>query len=200
MKNLIFTIFLAFVFCGCASKTSLDEGIIKSSNPIFLQTPIIAKNVYVKFGNTSNLDSNLTQAVKMDLAKNGFSIIDNENFADLIIKGNLNYFRRNEKHSDDGVRFGFGFGFGSHHDSSWGVGSSVGIGDDDFDDTSYIYDAQVSLLLRVKENKKFKDYSTNLEYQSNKNLNSKTEMNDILNYKVCKQIRNYLGIYSKEIK
>lgn len=195
VKNLIFLIFISIFITGCATKTNLNQGIIKSSDPIFITTPLNKKSTYVKFTNSSTLDSNLTQAIEFELAKNGFKIVSNEAKANIIIKGNLNYFRRLQI-KDPNVFLNFGFGSGFRR-AGWGMGFGMPFGDfdDDYYDyrtNSYIYDGQLSLLVRVRDGIKFNDYATNLNYQSDKNINSASTMNDIFNYKISKQILVYL--------
>lgn len=203
MKNkfgLLLLAFLAvFFISGCASSSaSRNSGIIKSSDPIFITNLPTEKRVNVAFTNTSNYDSNLTAALNQYLQEDGYSVVSKDK-ANILIEGNLNYFRR-IAYRDDRFRptFGFGFGmsrFSRHFGLGMGMGFPFGWGwdDDYYGVTSYIYDGQLSLLVRVKNGKEFKDYATNLNYQSEPDAGSLTRVTDSFNYKIYQQIKQILS-------
>jgi len=202
MKKVLIALFCALLFVGCASKSGTESGVIKTSNPIFLKSKPAKTTAFVNFTNTSEfLDSNLTEAVKLNLRAQGYHIVPEESLANLIIKGNLNYFRRtiyDDRYYYGRPRFSFGFGFGrgwgGRHHGGWGFGMGHDIYDYDDDRTSsYIYDGQLSLLIRIKNGKKFDDYSTNLNYQSGRNVKSKSTISREFNDKVIQQINLILN-------
>ena len=195
-KILFLAIFAVVFFAGCASSgVARNSGIIKSSDPIFITNLPEQKLVNVAFTNTSNFDSNLTTAIEEYLVQDGYSVVSKDK-ANVLIEGKLNYFRR-IAYKDNRFRptFGFGFGFGriSRH-VGFGMGFPFGWGwDDDYGVTSYIYDGQLSLLIRVKNGKEFKDYVTNLNYQSEPDAGGIARVTDSFNYKVYQQISQFLS-------
>ena len=196
-KILFLAIFAVVFFAGCASSgVARNSGIIKSSDPIFITNLPDKKLVNVAFTNTSNYDSNLTAEIENYLTKDGYSVVSKDK-ANVLIEGNLNYFRR-IAYKDNRFRptFGFGFGFGrfSRH-AGFGIGFPFGWGwdDDYYGVTSYIYDGQLSLLIRVKNGKEFKDYATNLNYQSEPDAGGIARVTDSFNYKVYQQISQFLS-------
>lgn len=74
------------------------------------------------------------------------------------------------------------------------MGFPVYFNDDDYDyrTNSYIYDAQVSLLIRIKNNGNTKDYTTNLNYQTGRNLNGTSSITDEFNAQISKIILQIL--------
>ena len=187
-----------FFLAGCASSgVSRNSGIIKSSDPIFITNLPDKKLVNVAFTNTSNFDSNLTTAIEEYLTQDGYSVVSKDK-ANVLIEGNLNYFRR-IAYKDNRFRptFGFGFGLGRisrHAGFGIGMGFPLGFPDDDYYGvTSYIYDGQLSLLIRVKNAKEIKDYATNLNYQSEPDAGSIAQVTDSFNYKVYQQISQFLS-------
>lgn len=199
MKNLIFLIFVSLIFIGCAGKNSQSVGIIKTSAPIFISEFPVEKTAFVNFTNTSEMDANLTEAVEFDLQKNGYEIVS-ENLANFVIKGNINYFRRVIVKDENPFfgSIGFGFGFGGFRHAGIGIGTRFPFGylnDDDYDyrTNSYIYDGQVSLLIRVKSGKTYKDYATNLNYQTGRNLNGPTSIKQKFNEKISQTILQILN-------
>ncbi|NLK67217.1 MAG: hypothetical protein GX282_07075 [Campylobacteraceae bacterium] len=184
MKKQLFFLFLALVFIGCAGKTQLDRDIVQSSEAIFIDKKPKNNKAFVKFTNTSNLDSNLTEAISLNLANNGYEIVDDKELASTKIYGNLNYFRRTYiKDIDPFVVSSINFRYRGYR--------RYDILDDYYSSTtnSYIYDAQISLLIDIDGEK----YQTNLNYQSDKNINSTSTAQDIFNAKISKQILGYLG-------
>ena len=203
MKNKFAVLFLAFFTAlfigGCASSgVARNSGIIKSSDPIFITNLPEQKLVNVAFTNTSNFDSNLTTEIENYLTQDGYSVVSKDK-ANILIEGNLNYFRR-IAYKDNRFRptFGFGFGMGRfsrHFGLGMGMGFPFGwdLDDDYYGVTSYIYDGQLSLLIRVKNGKEFKDYATNLNYQSEPDAGSVARVTDSFNYKVYQQIKQILS-------
>ena len=85
--------------------------------------------------------------------------------------------------------------FSRHFGLGMGMGFPFGwdLDDDYYGVTSYIYDGQLSLLIRVKNGKEFKDYATNLNYQSEPDAGSVARVTDSFNYKVYQQIKQILS-------
>lgn len=197
-RVLFLAVLMTFFLTGCASSgVARNSGIIKSSDPIFITNLPDKKLVNVAFTNTSNFDSNLTTAIEEYLTQDGYSVVSKDK-ANILIEGNLNYFRR-IAYRDDRFRptFGFGFGMGRfsrHFGLGMGMGFPLGFPDDDYYGvTSYIYDGQLSLLIRVKNGKEFKDYATNLNYQSEPDAGGIARVTDSFNYKVYQQISQFLS-------
>lgn len=184
MKKQLFFIIMVLIFTGCASKTTrLDRDIVKSSEAIFIDKKPKNNKAYVKFTNTSNLDSNLTQAVALNLANNGYEIVSDKSLASTKIYGNLNFFRRTYiKDVDPFVVSSINFRYRGYrrYDALDDYYSSV--------TNSYVYDAQTSLMIDIDG----ATYKTNLYYQSDKNINSTSTMQDIFNAKISRQILSYL--------
>ena len=78
----------------------------------------------------------------------------------------------------DGVGWGMPFGYDPWYD------------DDYYRD--YFYDSQISLYISVKNKGAWKDYVTNLNYQSIKNPGSKDSVMDALNFKIYEYIRQLI--------
>lgn len=186
MKKYIILLFMSLLFVGCSSK-SANEGILSQSEPVFIETKATNKRTYINFTNTSSIDSNLTQVLISNLSKNGYEIVSDEKLASIIIKGNLNYFRKNSIQKNSSPSFGFGIGRG------WsGVGVGVGARSDNLF-SGYIYDAQLSLLMKIKNNKEVKNYTTLLDYQSGDDAHSLNNAIDEFNQKISVQILRYLS-------
>ena len=81
MKKYIILFFSIILFLGCAGKTYTDRSVVKSSKPIFIKNAPNNNLAYVNFTNTSSVDSNLTQAVSLNLAKNGYEIVSDKSEA-----------------------------------------------------------------------------------------------------------------------
>ncbi len=183
MKNLntlFFALLIILFLDACAGKNSQNLGVVELSQPVFISEFPTDKTAFVNFTNTSNFDSNLTKALSFNLQKAGYKLSD-ENAANFVIKGNLNYFRRKIVKDQNPFYGSVGFGFGGYRYSGIGVGMGfpVYFNDDNYDyrTNSYIYDAQVSLLIRIKNNgntkrlhNKFK-LSDRAEFKRNKLYN-----------------------------
>lgn len=183
MKKYIILFFSIILFFGCAGKTYTDRSVVKSSKPIFIKNAPNNNSAYVNFTNTSSVDSNLTQAVSLNLAKNGYEIVSDKSEASTKIRGNLNFFRRNYiKDIDPFVVSGINFRYFGYDrlDALDDYYSSV--------TNSYVYDAEISLQINIDG----EIYETNLYFQSDKNINSTSTMMEILNTKISNQILNYL--------
>lgn len=198
MKNLntlFFALFIILFLDACAGKNSQNLGVVELSQPVFISEFPTDKTAFVNFTNTSNFDSNLTKALSFNLQKAGYKLSD-ENAANFVIKGNLNYFRRKIVKDPNPFYGSVGFGFGGYRYSGIGVGMGfpVYFNDDDYDyrTNSYIYDAQVSLLIRIKNNENTKDYTTNLNYQTGRNLNGTSSITDEFNAQISKIILQIL--------
>lgn len=177
MKNLILILTILLSLTGCSRSLNLNQGIVKSSQPIFIETKPTDKKTYVKFTNTSSVDSNLTASIKQYLAKSGYEIVGDEKLANIVIKGNLDYFRRREFYSYEPYYYWPSF---------WGRRYYY---DDFYRDREYFYDAGVSLLLRVED----EEEKTNLTFQHSRTLYSFGAITEILNYQIYKRILGYLG-------
>ena len=206
MKFKIFSVFTAFsilFFTGCATtKTPVNSGIVRTSEPIFITKMPAKKAVSVNFTNTSTSDMNLTAAIKQNLVNDGFVVVQNEKDATIKVGGNINYFRLITTGAGyyDRPRFHFGFGIGGgrghrHHHSGWGLSMGFPVFYDPWYDDYYrqsLYDAQVGLIVSVKEGKIWQDYTTNLSYQNSRNI-SKARAIDSFNYKIYEHIKQILS-------
>ena len=88
-------------------------------------------------------------------------------------------------------------GLGRYHRyTGWGLGWGLPFGYDPWDDDDYyrdyFYDSQISLYISVKNKGAWKDYVTNLNYQSIKNPGSKDSVMDALNFKIYEYIRQMI--------
>ncbi|NLY03946.1 MAG: hypothetical protein GXZ15_03810 [Campylobacter sp.] len=180
MKKQILLIIAIFMLVGCSSKLNLDQGIVKSSNPVFIEISPKNKKTYIEFTNSSRVDSNLTSSISEYLLNNGYDIVDKESLASIVLKGNLNYFRCMEVVEYDWLGYQHYRGFGWH----W---------HDDYYDKRYIYDAEISLLIYIKGDNKDARHETNLTFQSDKNLYSNSTITEIFNYQIYKRIYHYLN-------
>ncbi|NLY03945.1 MAG: hypothetical protein GXZ15_03805 [Campylobacter sp.] len=170
------------LFCGCAVDESKYSSVMNSTRLITLQNSPKNSKIFVKFTNTSRFDSNLTTDLSFKFANDGYEVVGDENLASVVIKGNLEYFRRNYiKDPDPFIYPGFG---AAHRCRVWGECY-------DARTNSYIYDAEVSLLIRVDDGVKTKEYRTNLFYKSNININSASTMMDIFNQEIYDEILSY---------
>lgn len=186
--NILFKLFLILFFYGC-STARVDNSIIKTSSPVFIENSNIGNNLFINI----NSDNNLTQIVADKLSSKFNIIKDNKNF-DIKVIGHLNYFRRNII-KDPNAYIGFGFGFINR---GFGFGVSRNFYDDFYPSStnSYIYDGQVSLQISVKNGKKNDIYETNLDYESGKNLNSLNKALD----NFAQKIADYLIVILKKEK
>lgn len=204
--SLILAIFLSVFLAGCAEISSNQQpnlGYIATSAPVFLSEKPTQKIAFISINDTSGTGTNFDQILSANLSdalrQNGFYITNDENKATYIIKGNLNYFARFIlREADPFARPFFGrdiFRRGFYRRGIWDDW------DDEYELQSYVYKAQISLLIRtqnsVKKGKKTSvqthDYTTNLNWQSDKNLYSKYEMSQILSAKITEQIINFLS-------
>ena len=201
MKNKIslFLVISAFlIFMGCSKNVPVNSGIVRTSEPLHIMKFPQDKLISVNFTNTSTTDSNLTQVVIQHLRADGFKVV-NKSAANVQIGGNLNYFRKADfsRRSWDNPRFSFGMGFGRYYRyTGVGVGWGMPFGYDPWDDDDYyrdyFYDSQISLYISVKNKGAWKDYVTNLNYQSIKNPGSKDSVMDALNFKIYEYIRQMI--------
>lgn len=200
ISSLILAIFLSVFLAGCAEISSNQQpnlGYIATSAPVFLSEKPTQKIAFISINDTSGTGTNFDQILSENLSdalrQNGFYITNDENKATYIIKGNLNYFARFILREVDPFARPF-FGRGFYRRGIW----------DDWDEyelQSYVYKAQISLLIRTqnsikngrKTNVQTRDYATNLNWQSDKNLYSKYEMSQILSAKITEQIINFLS-------
>ncbi len=198
--SLILATFLSIFLVGCAEISSNQQpnlGYISTSAPVFLSEKPTQKIAFISINDTSGTGANFDKILSTNLSdalnQNGFYITDDESKATYIIKGNLNYFARFILREVDPFARPF-FGRGFYRREIW----------DDWDEyelQSYVYKAQISLLIRtqnsVKNGRKInvqtRDYATNLNWQSDKNLYSKYEMSQILSTKITEQIINFLS-------
>ncbi|ANE35450.1 hypothetical protein CIG11343_0367 [Campylobacter iguaniorum] len=185
MKKVLFLVIMLILFSGCAS--SAQNVYISTSSPIFITQKLPGKNVFVNFNEN---EGNLTQIVKFELSKHGYQISSQE-LANIIIKGRTNYFR---KSSSTKPRMDMGFGFGRSF-----RGRSAGFGyrdpfDNDFYNKEYYYDAQIALLIQIKD---AQNYTTNLNLQSEKSQIDFSEEKTLLNFNeaIAKKIVEILKEY-----
>ena len=152
MKKYIILFLMSFLFISCAANKAQNAGILSQSEPVFIDEKPKSQKVYIKFTNTSQTSSNLDKKLALSLSQNGYSMIDNENLADTIIKINLNYFKKINVSSGLSPRVGVGLGSGF---SNFGIG--FGTSADIFDNTAY--EAQVSFFCKSKKLKRYKNLS-----------------------------------------
>ncbi|MCI6989601.1 MAG: hypothetical protein MR902_08645 [Campylobacter sp.] len=197
MKRYFWIVLLIFGvvgFSGCANKNvNLNEGIVRTSEPLFIGTKPKDNKVYVKFSDATGLDwgqvsasEKLSDDLRQKLLLNGYILTDEKQNASVIINGGINYFRRTIiKDRDPFLEFGMG--------RRWYY-AGVGYYDNFYDMrmNSYIYDAQISLSIGINDGKNIKNYTTNLNYQSSKNINSLSTMLKIFSNKISNQIIYYL--------
>lgn len=186
MRNFIILLVVILSLTGCSRSVNLNQGIVKSSQPIFVENKPLNKKTYIKFTNTSNVDSNLTAALKDYFSKSGYEIVENENLASISIKGNLDYFSKKEVYT-----------YPYHPMFFWGRRYYY---DDFYRDTEYIYDAGVSLLLRIKTSGKVDEYTTNLTFTHSGYLYSFGTITEILNYQIYKKTHAYLENFQNDGK
>ncbi|AGZ81254.1 hypothetical protein [Campylobacter fetus] len=174
MKKIPFFIIVLFSIIGCAN--SVQNVYISTSSPIFITDKLSEKKVNVQ---TRNSEGNLTDIIKFELVKNGYEISD-LNSSNIHIKANINYFRKNNSVKPNSNFFiGSNFGMGRHF-MSRGVGFSyLHSFDDDYFDTEYFYDSQVSLFINIKNGS---SYQTNLNIQSEKSPINFDKDRTILNF------------------
>ncbi|NLK67216.1 MAG: hypothetical protein GX282_07070 [Campylobacteraceae bacterium] len=188
MKKYLITLFASFIilFSGCAGKSSLNSGIIKESEPVFIDSKAKNNKVYIKFSNSSEAQSNLAEVLALNLSDSGYEIVASEKVASTAIKGNINYFKKVAVRRGSYPNVGVGVGRG------WsGVG--VGVGVNDIFGKSYIYTAQLSLLITVNDKTGIKNYKTLLDYQSD--TSSLSSALGEFDSKVSSQILRYLSGY-----
>lgn len=158
-------VLVAVLISGC---TKEPRKTINFTKPI-LQTKVFPNSkIYVKFTNTSRVDSNLTTTFINNLKRDGYEVTTNENTADISIKGNLEYFRRSIiKNRDPFLEYC------SPQSEFWG---------DCYDKrtNSYIYDASLTLLINSQ--------ATSINFISHKNINSLSTMLEIFNSEIYDSI------------
>lgn len=186
MKKYTILFLMLFLFIGCAANKAQNAGILSQSEPVFIDEKPKSQKIYIKFTNTSQASSNLDKKLASSLSQNGYSVIDNENLADTIIKINLNYFKKINVSSGSSPRVGVGLGSGF---SNFGIG--FGTSANIFDNTAY--EAQVSFFAKVKSLKDIKTYQTLFNYQSKKGSSFENALNE-LKEKISYQILRYLSL------
>ena len=186
MKKYIILFLMSFLFIGCAANKAQNSGILSQSEPVFIDEKPKSQKVYIKFTNTSQTSSNLDKKLALSLLQNGYSVIDNKNLADTIIKINLNYFKKINLSNGSSPRIGVGLGSGFSN-FCIGFGTSADI----FDNTAY--EAQISFFAKVKSLKDIKTYQTLFNYQSKEGSSFESALNE-LEEKVLNQILRYLNL------
>ena len=187
MKKYIILFLMSFLFIGCAANKAQNAGILSQSELVFIDEKPKSQKVYIKFTNTSQTSSNLDKKLALSLSQNGYSIIDDENLADTIIKINLNYFKKINLSNGSSPRIGVGLGSGF---SNFGIG--FGTSANIFDNTAY--EAQISFFAKVKSLKDIKTYQTLFNYQSKEGSSFESALNE-LEEKVSNQILRYLNLW-----
>ena len=197
ISSLILAIFLSVFLVGCAEISSNQQpnlGYIATSAPVFLSEKPTQKIAFISINDTSGTGANFDQILSANLSdalrQNGFYITNDENKATYIIKGNLNYFARFIlREVDPFARPFFGrdiFRRGFYRRGIW----------DDWDEyelQSYVYKAQISLLIRTQNSVKKGKKTSVQTHDYTTNLNSKYEMSQILSAKITEQIINFLS-------
>ncbi|ASM40512.1 hypothetical protein CSPB12327_02925 [Campylobacter sp. RM12327] len=184
MKKSIFLFFLLAFFTGCASTNSIVH--LKTSEPLIITQKPEGKKVYIKFNNSINIENNITKSVEYMLQNNGYEISQDSNSSDYAIYGDLVDFKRIYV-KDPNVYMGFGFGMSRFYG---GFGHFYDYDNPyEYNDTSYIYEAQVSLLIKLKN---LQDYSTNLNLQSDRGVYSTSTIMAKFADKISTQILHFL--------
>lgn len=190
MKKIVILSIISLLFISCSRSKEPNPGYIQTSSPIFIKYIPLNKKIFVNFTNTSNTDSNLTKIVRFNLAKQGYRVVGQQEMANIIIKGNLNFFRKIpiSNFDNSGVSFGFGFG-------SWS--NRLGFGFDTYPYdiyTDFVYAAQLSLMIEIKNGVNPEYYETNINYQSPKGWDSQKEVKGLFYQKVIRQLNTYLNV------
>lgn len=184
MKKMILAIFIWVFVLGCAQSGS--NSYLNTSSPIFILNKPNDKNVYLDF---KDKDTNAT--IADTLRKNGYSFLSSEKFASIIIKGDINYFKENRDDANHGfIALGYGFGSRGRRYRSLDVGLSHRFFADGY---SGEYEGQASLLIRIREiQKELKNYSTNLNFQTDDSTYSKGYAKSLFDKKIAQKILEYL--------
>lgn len=186
MKKTIFLIFMALFFVGCATTSHGPTVHLKTTQPLIITQKPSGNSVYVKFNNSVNIDNNITQNIQYILQNNGYVVTNDSSNSDYEIYGDLTDFRRIYV-KDPNVYMGFGFGMRRFYS---GFGRFYDYEDPyAYNDTSYIYEAQVSLLIKLKN---LQNYSTNLNLQSARGVYSTSTIMSSFSDKISKQILHFL--------
>lgn len=191
MKNIYLAIIGVTFLVGCA--TSQPESFISTSSPIFILNKPNDNTVFIDFKDLSDKDD-IGALISKTLKNSGYRVIEDEKNASILVKGNINYFKENKQNNTHGY-FGVGFGFDSHGRRSREVefGLSHRFSRSDFyDDYGEIFSGQASLLLRVKSGKKFENYSTNINFQTDENSHSYSYAKSLFNKQVADKILEFL--------
>lgn len=180
-------ILMIFSF-GCA--TSSPNAFIKTSAPIFILNKPNSKNVFVDFKDYDNSQTKAT--ILKELETNGYKVVHEQSLAAIIVKGEVNYIKENTEYNTNGY-IGFGFGFGSHgrRVRDFELGLNHTFFNDDF--VVNKYDGQASLLLRIKDGKEFQNYSTNLNFETTKDVHSYIYAKKLFSQKIAQKVVEFLN-------
>lgn len=190
MRNIFLALFVSIFFIGCA--TSGPKSYINTSTPIFITDQPTNKNIYVNFKDIE--DNNLTLAVKNTLYDAGYHIATTEQSANVIIKGEVNYLRKNIVDSGTHGFVGVGFGTGRRYRHRRSGFMDFGISQRVYPyGGEYVYNGQVSLLMRMRSKNGFENYSTNLNFETEESNYSYESIKSIFNEKIAKKIVKYLN-------
>ncbi|MBR8463342.1 hypothetical protein KDD93_01990 [Campylobacter sp. faydin G-24] len=189
MKKLINLCIFAFVLflSGCAT-SSTPSLYTQSSVPIFVTTQDTNTTIFINFKNSSGAINTLENSVKAKFINRGYILANDMNTASIVILGDLMSLQRLEV-KDPNVFLNLGYGFGSFG-SGYGIGVGTIFGADDFYDhrtNSYIYKANVSVMIRTKE----REQSTILSIQSGRNTYSPSYIMPFIEDKIATQILNF---------
>ncbi len=187
IAKLFFVLLAGFFAIGCAP--SSPNTYMNTSAPIFILNAPNDKSFFIDFKNFGNNDTN--NSIAQSLLKNGYTLVNSQEVASIIIKGGVNYFRENRYENSHGFVV-VGFDFDSHGRRSREVG--VGLNHTFFNthNNSFRYDGQASLLLRIKSGKKIENYSTNLNFQTDDRIYSKNYAESLFNQKISEKILEFL--------
>lgn len=193
MKNILLVFIVFFAFFGCTRST--PNSYINTSTPIFIINKPNGKKAYTDFRDEKNLASSTNTNIIKALTQDGYSIAYNEKQADVIIKGNINYLKKQCFNNTHGyVQAGYSRNsrkqnkkeveMAMHHtflldDPNFGFGCS--------------YEGQASLLIRVRVNGKMENYSTNINFQTDENTHSFSYIRELFNNQISKKIIDYLN-------
>lgn len=170
MKYLLICVLL---FLGCANSNM--PSYVSTSQAIFITKKPQNHNVFV------GLDE-IKMYIKPKLNANKYIFTKQELNASVIIKGNINYFRKNDNENLSSIQLGFG-NHGYRH---------VGFEYVHNDALKYTYDGQASVLIRIKNNNKFEDYMTNINFQTDKTYTSQKLALVEFYEKISEKIMQYL--------
>lgn len=187
-KNILFV--AIFFFIGCA--TSSPNAFVGTSTPLFITNEPMGKNTYIQVNDIA--DNNIKEILADKLTNHGYIVVPNEQIASIIVKMDVNYLQKkysvsSEPHGSLSV----GFGVGSRGYTSTSLGLSFGQQIYPRYASDFGYMGQVGLLIVVKSQNEKKEYTTNLNFQTDNENYTYTQAKALLNEKITNKIIQYLG-------